>query len=169
MSEKVRRGTPVFDLDMKEMGYPTVYGEEFLRQLKKTLEPLGREPAQLIFSGFDGTAIEHGEPYPDRGFMFAMDETGWREQIGETNSAWYANKTPAPYIGVFDRNCLRGVYYYRGTYNEEHELIQIDDVILDDPFSDMDTTDPTTELVVHKDYPNKSVFDGLIGLIKLKD
>jgi hypothetical protein len=91
---------------------------EFLSGFIGFLKSKGYDPDQLVFSGFDGTAVKKGQPLERKPGIFAMNLAGWETTFtgsegAVNNPAQYAEDYEglgAPAIGLFDKNQLAEAY-----------------------------------------------------------
>jgi hypothetical protein len=157
-------------LYFKPEGYTSTADPELLDGLLELLRANGLDPAELVFSGFDGTAIKHGEPLPQYDHIHAMNEAAWRKAIEnhEENPAEYADGWDTPCIGLYDIHQLAHVYSSKMNLADVNERIQLSDVVLGDPLDDIPPGEPVEEAVVHKNYPESPVTSAVVGLVFLE-
>lgn len=90
---------------------------EYLDQLLAFLQQNGLDPADLVFSGFDGKSVAAGEPPARHNAIYVMNESGWRHAVnihGDiANPAEYAERYEelgAPCLGLYDKSQLTSIY-----------------------------------------------------------
>lgn len=165
--EAIKQKIP--QLHFKPEGYLSSGDAEFLDELKTFLEANGFDPGDLIYSGFDATEVAKGEPVPRHPFIFAMNEAAWRNAVKyrETNPAGYAEGWETPCIGLYDRNQLAQAYAYGIKLENIDDRVELSRIELGANLEDL-PPDPIEEAVVHKDYPDRSPTDALVGLVYLE-
>jgi len=167
--EAVRPKIP--QLHFKAEGYISSSDVEFLEHFLNFLKDKGFKPEDLIFSGFDGTSVAKGESIQRHPIIFGMNEAGWREAIRtlEGNPAEYAESWDTPCVGIYDKSQLAEVYSSEMLADQEdiNSRIEHSEVVLGEYLSDLDPATPFEEALAHKDYPNGSPTDALVGLVYL--
>lgn len=157
------------ELHFRPEGYTGSGDEEFLNQLLSFLSARGLEPDQLLFSGFDGTKLKKGEPMPRYNAVFAMNEAGWREalRLRDLNPASYAEDWDTPCIALYDKGSLAEAYSYDfdNADSEEDTRLEFKNIVVGEALSDVPADKGLEEAFVHKDYPDGSPTDALVGLV----
>ena len=175
MSEKLHSQRRIIRLDSHEFQYPGLNEEKFLDELIRALENSGLDTDSLVFSGFDDTTMRRGRPDPNRKYMYAMNEAGWREEAQRNDAntpLQYTSEEHFGYIGVYDANFLRIVYNFTPTYGENLELTSVE--IDKDKLHLLMEIDNSEQIIddvvmVHKDYPKGSIADALVALVKIEN
>jgi hypothetical protein len=154
---------------------------EFLDAFLELLRKNNFDPDQLVFSGFEGKDFVRGGEIPKYPYIFAMNEAGWREvrRPGEQNPADYAQGWDIPCIGLYDKTQLAEIYSSNIELGDQDDLddqddmlesrVKLSDITLGHALADMPTDKPVVEAVAHKDYPNGSPTDALVGLVFIQD
>lgn len=167
--ELVKEKTP--ELRFKPEGYISTGNPEFLDELLSMLRGRGFDPDNLVFSGFDGTNLARGEVMPRHPTIFGMNEAGWRKAIKklDSNPAEYAEGWDMPCIGLYDRSQLAEVYSadVLNDYEDTEGRIELGNISISEYLSDLRSDVPIQEALVHKDFPEGSPTDALIGLVYL--
>lgn len=159
----------ITELHFKPEGYASSGNEDFLDELIGLLETNGFDRENLVYSGFDGTDLAKGKTLPRHPYIFAMNETGWRNAIKyhETNPAQYAEGWETPCIGLYEKNQLAQAYAYGIKLENLNDRIELSRIEVGTKFEGM-PIGPIEEAVVHKDYPEASPTDALVGLVYLE-
>ena len=161
------------ELHFKPEGFISSGSDEFLDQFLETLRARGLDSETLVFSGFDGSRVSQGEPIPNHPFIYAMDEPGWRASIKGLieNPATYAEGWEVPCIGVYDKSQLALVYSSDMTQDLDdlNGRIQLSNIQVGYKLDELPAGVKVEEAVVHKDYPNGSPSDALLGLVFLDE
>lgn len=158
------------EIDFRPEGYLSSGDSDYLDELIARLSQEGLSSGDLVYSGFDATDYLSGQPMPRHDYIFAMDEKGWREAVKfrAENPAQYAEGWKTPCIGIYDKSQLAQAYSYNFENAAETEgRIELSDITLGENLSDLPPGTPVEEAVVHKDYPNGSPTDALVGLVFL--
>lgn len=172
MSETLSEKEPIIRLCLSELGYPSTQDKEFLDKFTEKLKEAEFDTEELVFSGFDGTVLQYGEEYPELEYVFAVDVRSWRDALGTPDPhaipAYYANDWKTPYIGLYDKKLLREVYSCDivETHNPLNDRVELINIQPGELLSDIQYC---TEAVVYKDYPEGSIADALVGLVKIED
>lgn len=156
-------------LHFKPEGYISSNSEEFLDAMLELLRAEGFDPDNLIYSGFDGTKAARGEEIPKYEYIFAMNEAGWREAIkkDDSNPAEYADGWQTPCIGLYDRSQLAHVYSADIDLEDINDRVELKHIRISNNLADLPLAKPIEEAVVHKNYPDSSPTDALVGLVYL--
>lgn len=164
--EMLRQKIP--NLRFQPEGYLSSGSEEYFDELMVMLKEAGFDTARLVYSGFDGTDIARGAPLPRHPYIFAMDETGWRKAVKyhESNPAQYAEGWETPCLGLYDRDQLAQAYAYGIKLENVNDRIELSDIEIGAKLQ-QEPLGPVDEAVVHKDYPDASPSDALVGLVYL--
>lgn len=170
MPHERRKQKNIRQLRFKPEGYVSPGDTEFLDELLDTLKASGFDPEGLVFSGFDGTEAAKGQPMPKYSYIFAMNEAGWKAAVKdhEENPAEYAEGWDTPCIGLYDRGQLTHVYSSNIDQKDLDERVELTNIKLGDNLADLPPETPVQEAVVHKDYPNASPSDALVGVVFLE-
>lgn len=167
--EAVKHKIP--ELHFKPEGYASTGDAEFLDELLGMLRAKGFDPNSLVFSGFDGTSVARGETIPRHLSIFGMNENGWRKAIKEleSNPAEYAEGWDTPCIGLYDKSQLAEVYSadFLTDYEDTESRIELGNISIGEYLSELGPEAPIEEALVHKDYPEGSPVDALVGLVYL--
>lgn len=170
--ETAPRPKKFIEADFKPEGYVSDGSMEYFEQLSAALEKLGYDPKNLIYSGFDGTPLKHGWPPSKHPTIFGMNHTGWLRAARGTdnNPAEYALNWPIPCIGLYDRSQLAEAYTYDLPEDlEEDSRLDLANIKRGRNLDEIDTDEALEEAFIHKDYPNKTPDDALLGVIYLHD
>lgn len=160
------------ELHFKPEGYTSSSDIEFLEEFLGFIKDKGFNPDKVVFSGFDGTPLVKGEPLPQHPSIYMMNEAAWRNSIkmGISNPAEYADGWEVPCVGLYEREQLAHVYSSKMHLDDPIEdRIELSDVVLGDLLADQPPEIPIEEAVVHKNYPEGSPTDALIGIVFLED
>lgn len=159
------------ELHFKPEGYKSSGDAEYLEGLLDKLKNEGFEPQTLVFSGFDGTQVAGGEQLPRYPYIFGMNEAAWRQAIKyrEANPAEYAQGWQTPCIALYDKQQLAQVYSSVMHLSEIEDRIELSGIDVGEPLSELDPGVPVQEALVHKDYPDGSPSDALVGLVYLDE
>lgn len=166
-SNEALKTKTVPEIHFKPEGYLSGGEAEFLDQLLEILKKEGFSPDELVFSGFDGREVAKGLPMPRHLSIFVMNEAGWRNALKykETNPAQYAESWGTPCIGLYAKDQLTLVYSATMDIENKDDRVELGDVKLGSPLAEMAPNDPIEEAIVHKDYPDGSPTDALLGLV----
>lgn len=148
-------------------GYVSPSDVEFMDQFFSMLRSNGYDPEGLVFSGLDGTKFARGEPVPRYQAIFAMNEAGWKKAIKThyQNPAQYAEGWETPCIGLYDKQQLAQVYSADHHIEDVNERFELSGIKLGEALADLPAGEPVEEAVAHRDYPNGSPTDALVGLV----
>jgi hypothetical protein len=98
-------------------GYVSSSDIEYLDQLLELLKANNMDPADLVFSGFDGRSVAEGQPPARHNAIYVMNEPGWRYAVSTSgdvkNPAEYAERhhhAGSPCLGIYDKGQLIKVY-----------------------------------------------------------
>jgi hypothetical protein len=173
--EALRKEVPRFKFKPEQI--VTEDDPEFFDELRALLEVKGYKPDELLYSGFDGEPILNGRDVPRYDFIFAMNTAGWREALrtGQENPAVYAfGVSKNPVLGLYDQDLLALARPHDAepvdfnaedfNYNDRLKFAAIDKW---DDISDLPESTVIEETVVHKNYPDSSPTDALVGLVFL--
>ena len=156
-------------LHFRPEGYPSSGDVEFLTSFLEKIRASGFEPDNLIFSGFDGTPVTRGKTIPRHLSIFGMNEAGWRNAIKglDDTPADYAEGWDTPCIGLYDKFQLAEVYHSEilNDYKDTESRIELGNVVIGEYLSDLGPDVPIEEALVHKDFPEGSPTDALVGLV----
>lgn len=93
------------------------------------LQQNGLDPANLVFSGFDGKSIAGGEPPARHNAIYVMNEAGWRHAVNSrgdiANPAEYAERyyeSGKPCLGIYDKSQLTAVYDHDAPEHPENRV-----------------------------------------------
>lgn len=165
--EKSKKKIP--EIRFKPEGYVSSGSKEFLDGFLETLQAKGFEPENLVFSGFDGALPAKSEPASEH--IFGMNEAGWRGAIKHfvSNPADYAEGWDTPCIGLYDRTDLAEIYSadFLSDYEEAQDRIKLENIVVGERLADLEPDVPIKEGLVHKDFPEGSPTDALVGLVYL--
>jgi len=142
---------------------------EFLDEFLKELRQCNLDPDDLVFSGFDGKQAAAGENIPVYPYIFAMNETGWRNALKyrDYNPAQYAEEWEIPCIGLYDKSQLAEGRSY-GLTQDAFDLdgrVELANVHKGADLDSLGPDAPVEEVVVHRNFPNLSPTDALVGLV----
>lgn len=170
-------GKKIPELYFKPEQIVTEDDAEFFDELCSFLAAKGFDPAALVYSGFDGEPIKQGQEVPSYSYIFAMNAAGWKNALetGQENPAVYAfGVSKVPVLGLYDKNQLADARPHEVKpleYDEEghnyNERIQLDDIEKRENLQDLPADKIIDETVVHKDFPDASPTDALVGLVFL--
>ena len=174
MGREVTKPKRMPKMHFRPEGYASSGAEDFLEGLLAELREKGYEPDDLVFSGFDGTAVARGEAVPRYPCIFVMNEAGWRQAVKyrEQNPADYAEGWETPCLGLYYRHQL--VHVYSAGLAEAgfdidddtlHGRVELGDIELGDALDVLAPSTPVEEAVVHRDYPDGSPTDALVGVV----
>jgi hypothetical protein len=165
--EKINKKIP--EIRFKPEGYVSSSSEEFLDEFLEALKTRGFKPEDLIFSGFDGALPVQSESAPEH--IFGMNEAGWRGAIKHfvSNPADYAEGWDTPCIGLYDRTDLAEIYSadFPDDYEDAQSRIKLENIVVGERLADLELDVPIKEGLVHKDFPEGSPTDALVGLVYL--
>lgn len=106
-----RDGTPL----SRATRITTEQDHQFFDRFTQALFENGLNPAENVFSGFDGGGFKHSQnnvPVMTRRYIWAMDIVSWRKGLTYTTpgtAAEYADRYAVPCIGVYATRELRQV------------------------------------------------------------
>lgn len=176
MSPENKQPKKIPEIHFRPEGYISGHDEEFLDQLLETLAQHGYSPAELVYSGFEGKNLVKGQAIERYPYVFAMNEAGWRSAIkyGEENPAVYAEGWDVPCIGLYDRHQLAHVYSSdlidSGDIEELVEgRVELTNIKPGELLGRLPPDAPIEEAVVHRNYPEQSPTDALVGLVFIED
>ena len=156
-------------MHFKPEGYVSSGDIECLKIFLEKIGAWGFEPDDLVFSGFDGASILRGEPIPQHPSIYAMNEAGWRMAIKglEANPAEYAEGWETPCIGLYDKSQLAEVYSadFLNDFDDMDSRVELGNVSISQYLADLGPEVPVEEALVHKNYPEGSPIDALVGLV----
>lgn len=166
LHEHQKQNIPV--LHFQAEGYVSTKDIEFLDQFNQFLENHGINPDELVFSGFDGTNISGPQDMQHHLTIYVMNQAGWKDAVKyhKENPADIADGFEVPVIGLYKKSDLSEVISgeIKDTTNTD-DRIELDDVKLSNPLNELSSDVPISEAVVHKNYPDSSPTDALVGLI----
>jgi hypothetical protein len=170
--ERIAKAPIIPEGHFQAEGYLSDGSEEYLDQFLTSVEEMGLNPKELIFSGFDGTPLKHGWPPSKHLTIFGMNEAGWRQATKglDANPAEYASGWPTPCIGLYDKKLLAEAYTY--DFPEEvkdDERLDLNNVKKGRDLSGVNNEEALEEAFIHKDYPVRTPDDALLGVIFLHE
>ena len=170
-------GKKIPELDFKPEQVVTEDDPEFFEELCAFLESKGYKPEDLVYSGFDGEPIKRGKEIPRYPYIFAMNVPGWKHALetGQESPAVYAfGVSKVPVLGLYEKSQLadaRPRVIEPVGFDEEgfnyNQRIQLDDIEKRENLADLPDDKVIDETVVHKDFPDGSPTDALVGLVFL--
>ncbi len=148
---------------------------EFLEQLLRKLREAGFDTGNLVFCGMDGRYIYSQDgsiEKPDA--IFAMNETGWRGVItkgGITPADYVKKDADVPCIALYDARQLAVPEHYelRQNLDDYWAPVQIGDIVPGENLAAITPSDSVEEVVIHRDFPNASPSDALVGLVLVEE
>lgn len=147
--------------------YVSSSDDEYLADIEELLAGHDVDPAKIVYSGFGGHFVRDGSlDIPRPPAIYVMNSLGWRD-IDHTSAAQYAEQyadtDEIPVIGVYHTDQL---LHAAGIFEDEEEedlLENIAQIVVGLPLSD--TNGGIYDLVVHREYPEKSPADALAAMI----
>lgn len=170
MSPETKKQPKIPHLHFKPEQIVTEDDPEYFDELLQFLKSRGYDTKNLLYCGFDGKDIAKGEPVPKYPFIYAMNEAGWREALrlhSETPTA-HAFGGEMPVLGLYDRTQLADARPHGIDLDEDYsERIEHAEIEKRENLSDLPADKIIDETVVHKDYPDASPTDALLGIVFL--